>query len=228
MIRLEGPDAAFLYAETPEWHFYVTGLLLLEESDGWSYDRVRGLLADRVHRIPQLRWRLHTDPTGTSRPTMADDPDFDIDSHINRVTLPSPGDDRTLGGFAGEIVARKIDRSAPLWELWVIDGLAEGGVAVLTKIHHSIIDGVSGTELFAHLFDLEADPGPDPRPPPYRPERLAPRSSRAADGVGQVLGLPLRAARFGWQLVGQGGALVSRRCSRVRSPPSPSRRLARR
>ena len=91
MMRLEGPYAAFIYGETDDWHFHVSSVLLLDPAggDGWSPQRYEDTLARRIHLVPQLRWRLHPDPTGLSRPVMADDPDFDIANHVERIALPS-------------------------------------------------------------------------------------------------------------------------------------------
>ncbi len=210
MIRLEGPDAAFIVAETPEWHFHVTALIVLDPGTGedYSFERLRHNLEMRVHRTPQFRWKLHEDPTGMSRPTMADDPEFDIDNHINRIAVASPGDDRELTDLLGTLIAQKLDRSRPLWETWVIDGLEGGRVGMLTKVHHAIIDGTSGADLATILMDLEVNPDPDPEPPPYEPETLPSRWTRAAEGVGQVMSYPGKFARLGWQAVGMGRALV--------------------
>lgn len=222
MIRLEGPDAAFIYGETPEWHFHVSAVLILDptEGEGWSPERLHDGLAGRVHHIPQLRWRLHTDPTGFTRPLMVDDPDFDIDNHFERVALPPPGDDRELTELIGKILARKIDRSRPLWEATLIEGLERGRVAFVWKIHHSIMDGASGAELFPTLMDLEPNPGPDPDPPPYEPERFPSVLTRSITGAAQVLTYPVHAARLAWQVVGQTRALVDGMIHHV-APPQP-------
>lgn len=103
--------------------------------------------------------------------TLVDDPDFDVDRHVHRVAVPSPGDRVALGEVVGDLVARRLDRHRPLWETWYIEGLAGGRVGLLTKIHHSLVDGVGGLEVATILFDVERQPGTDPEPPPYEPER---------------------------------------------------------
>ena len=222
MIRLEGPDAAFIYGETPEWHFHVSAVVVLDPTAGedWSAERLHDTFAARIHHIPQLRWKLHTDPTGLSRPVMADDPDFDLENHIERIALPPPGDDRELTALVGRIIGRKIDRGRPLWETTVIEGLERGRVAIVWKIHHSIIDGASGADLLPKLMDTEPSPGAEPEPPPYVPEQLPSRWTRAADGIGQVLALPMHAARLSWQVVGQGRSLIEGMIRDV-APPQP-------
>jgi diacylglycerol O-acyltransferase len=222
MIRLEGPDAAFIYGETPEWHFHVSGVMLLDPSagEGWSPERLRETLASRIHQIPQFRWKLHTDPTAMSRPIMADDPDFDIAHHVEVMTLPSPADERTLTAAIGKIIEAKIDRDRPLWTATVIEGLEDGRVAVVMKIHHAIIDGASGVDLLPKLMDLEPRPEPDPKPPPYEPRPLPSHWARAYDGIGQVLAYPRRFGRLAWQLVGQGRVLVGSMMADV-APPNP-------
>ena len=143
MMRLEGPDAAFIAGETPEWHFHVTALMVLDPAggEGWSFERLRDNFDARIHQSPQFRWKLHEDPTGFSRPWMADDPEFDIDNHINRIAVAPPGTDADLTDLVGTLIAEKLDRSRPLWEAWVIEGLEGGRVGMLTKVHHAIIDG---------------------------------------------------------------------------------------
>jgi len=229
MIRLEGPDAAFIYGETDDWHFHVSSVMILDPAagDGWSAERYVRTLEARIHLVPQLRWRLHTDPTGLSRPVMADDPRFEVANHIERIALPADADETDLTALIGRIIERKIDRSRPLWQATVIEGLEGGRIAVVLKIHHSIIDGASGADLLAKLLDTEPNPEPGPEPPPYAPEPLPSNWIRAADGFGQVFSYPVHAARLAWQIVGQGRALIGGLLNHVApaqpftAPPTP-------
>jgi diacylglycerol O-acyltransferase len=151
-------DATFLYCETPATHLHVCGLLLLDTStmpDGYNFEAIRAMLVDRMPRIPAGRQRLAGVPLGISRPFWTDDPDLDIDRHLHRVGLPSPGDDRALATLAGEIASWPLRRDRPLWEIWVVEGLSSGEVALIVKMHHSTIDGVSGANFLGQIFDLE-------------------------------------------------------------------------
>ena len=164
--QLGGLDAAFLYCETPTMHMHVCGLLILDVStmpSGYSYDHIRSVLMDRLPTIPSVRQKPAAAPLGLGRPFWIDDPDLDIDRHLHRLVLDSPGDERSLADVVGDIASRQLSRDRALWEIWVIEGLARGHVAVLVKMHHSIIDGVSGASIMGHLLDLE--PAPPARPP---------------------------------------------------------------
>ena len=173
MRQVPGPDGAFLSAERPEWHFHVSALAILEsaESARFSFGAIRDSLARRLHLVPQFRWKLRPAPlTAIARPYWIDDEQFDLDWHLNHVALPTPGDDRALSRLVARLLSSQLDRTRPLWEMWVIESLEGGRTAVLAKIHHAIIDGQSGAELATLLFDLEPDPGPGPEPPPWNPE----------------------------------------------------------
>ena len=136
MRRVAGPDATFLSAELPQWHFHISALLILEsgESDRFSLDSVRESLANRLHKVPQFRWKLEPDPfAGLGRPIWVDDPQFDIDRHLHQVGLPGDGDLEELGTLVGTLVSTKLNRARPLWEMWLIDGLEGGRSALLAN-----------------------------------------------------------------------------------------------
>ncbi len=209
MIRqVPGPDAAFLYAERPEWHFHVSALMILDPttSTRFSFDAVVDQIARRIHEVPQMRWKLLEGPAHLrfERPMWIDDPDFDLNRHVHRIAVPSPGDRHTLGEMVGRLVSFKLDRTRPLWELWMIEGLENDRAALLIKIHHSIIDGESGTELATLLYDLEPDPEPGPEPPAYEPEPQPAMVDRLLRGATNAALWPVRAGRLTRQLVRQG------------------------
>ncbi len=144
-------------------------------------------------------------PFGLDRPGWIEDPDFDIDAHLRRIGVPPPGGPEQLGNLIGELVAIKLDRRKPLWEFWVIDGLEGDRIAILAKVHHSIIDGVSGSELASVLFDLEPSP-PEP-PPPEEPrllEQLPDSAGLFFQGLGDVIRTPWRITRLAGQSIRQG------------------------
>ena len=164
MQRLSGLDAMFLYMETPTNHMHVTGVFLLDPSaapEGFSFDQVRDMVGRRLHRAPPFRRRLVEVPFRLAHPLWIEDPDFDLDYHVRRACLPSPGGQAELEAFVGQMIGLPLDRKRPLWEMYLVEGLEGGRQAIVMKMHHAAIDGVSGAELTAAWLDLEADPPPD-------------------------------------------------------------------
>ena len=120
-------------------------------------DQIKTLLRERLALLPPFRWRLAEVPFGLDYPYWVDDPEFDLDFHVREIALAKPGDDRQLAEQVSRIMSRPLDRARPLWELYVIDGLQSGRTAVLSKIHHAVIDGMSGAEIMGLLLDLSPD-----------------------------------------------------------------------
>src|SRR5258706_724367 len=167
MERLSGLDATFLYFETPQQHMHVSIVAVLDPKDmsgGYSFDKVHDLIASRLHLLPPFHRRLVQVPFNLHHPMWVEDPHFDIIHHVHRVSCPAPGGPRELAGICGRINSTPLDRSRPLWEVWVIEGLADGRFACLTKVHHSAVDGASGAELMVHLFTMDRSPIPPPPP----------------------------------------------------------------
>ena len=166
--RLTGLDASFLYMETPTLHMHVAITAVFDPSTvpgGYSFRRVRQLINDRIPLVPVFQRRLVEVPMRLGHPVWVDDPEFDIDNHLRRAALPSPGGMRELGDFAADVISRQLHRDRPLWEMWIVEGVEDGKIALVVKMHHSTIDGVSGAELLGVLFDLESDPPPDSKQP---------------------------------------------------------------
>jgi WS/DGAT/MGAT family acyltransferase len=193
-VSLSGLDAAFLSLETPCTPMNVVGTLLLDAASDYSYERVLRLVEARLSSMAPFRQRLAAVPWGLDHPVWIDDPDFRFRSHVHRVRAPAPGSERILAERVARIAAQPLDRSRPLWELWVVEGLAEGRVALVFKLHHAVADGSSGALLLLRLLDSSPD-APDagalherlqPRPAPTGRMLLAHALSR----------LPERSARF--------------------------------
>lgn len=174
MRRLSGMDTAFLYLETPTTHMHVQAVMLLDPSTvpgGYSYESIRAHLAARLPALPEFRRRLGSVPFDLHRPVWFDDPDFDLDYHLHHIAVPAPGSPGQLAGIVGDIASRPLDRSRPLWDFWVIEGVERGAVvAVVARMHHATIDGVSGSSLVTSILDLEPTPPEQPAPDEWEPE----------------------------------------------------------
>ncbi len=200
--RLKAIDAAFLELEEPSVHMHVGAIALFESEalrDGegrLDIERIRSFVHASLHDMPRFRQRLVTIPV-FDHPVWTDDPRFNLAYHVRHSALPAPGDVRQLKRLAGRIMSQKLDRGKPLWEMWVVEGLADGRIALVTKVHHCMVDGISGIELFATLLRLEPDASvPEdrrwiPRPAPS-PERLLrdELSHRASAPFSVLRGLP--------------------------------------
>lgn len=170
MERLSGMDAAFLYFETRTMHLHVAMTAIFDPSTmpgGYEFTKVRDLIASRLHLVPPFRRRVVQIPFRLHHPIWVEDPDFDLDYHVRRVGAPSPGGYEELAELASQIASVPLDRSRPLWELYVVEGLADGNIGLIAKVHHCAVDGVSGAELMVSLFDLEPE-GRDLEPPEER------------------------------------------------------------
>lgn len=172
MERLSGLDASFLYIESPTQPLHVCSILELDTSsvpDGYTFDRLRDDLATRIAAIPEFRTKLADSQLNLDYPVWIDDDGFDLDRHLLRIELPAPGGRRELAEICGHIASSPLDRNRPLWEMWVIGGVAEtdpragGLLAVMTKVHHAAVDGVSGANLLSQLCSAAPDmPPPEP------------------------------------------------------------------
>lgn len=186
MQRLSGLDASFLYLETQDQPMHVCSILELDTSTmpgGYTFERLRDALSLRIKAMPEFREKLADSPLNLDHPVWVDDDTFDINRHLHRIGLPPPGGRAELSEICGHIASLPLDRRRPLWEMWVIEGVAgtdchrDGRLAVLTKVHHAGVDGVTGANLMSQLCSTEADaPPPDP-----------------VDGVGEASGWQIAA-----------------------------------
>src|SRR6266849_6103571 len=174
MQQLTGLDASFLAFETANSTGHVGGLCVLDPAGApkpLTLARLTEVLGERIPLVPVLRRKLLNVPLGLDQPYWIDDADFDIEYHLREIALPRPGSDAQLTEQVRRLHARPLDRSRPLWEIYLITGLARRRAAVYTKIHHSAIDGASGAELLTILLDLAPDGREVPPRRPFAPAR---------------------------------------------------------
>jgi diacylglycerol O-acyltransferase len=193
--RLSATDASFLTQENEASHMHIGGVCIFEGPPPGYVDFLEHVDA-RLHLVPRYRQKLASPPFGTGKPVWVDDPRLNLEYHIRHSSLPAPGDDDQLALLIGRIFSQRLDRSKPLWEMWLVQGLEGNRFALISKTHHALVDGVSGVDLATVLFD--ANPVPmglaqsvrpwDPRPEPSEAQLLA-------KGVGNVAKFPLRVGR---------------------------------
>ncbi len=206
MKQLTGLDASFLYMETGRTHGHVSGLGVYEppSDDFRPYDAVRAQIESRLHLLEPFRRRLVEVPLGLDHPWWISDPDFDLDFHVRHLAIPAPGDDEQLCTQVARIIGRHMDRSRPLWECYVFEGLESGNFAVLIKTHHATIDGAAGVKMLSILLD--ADPSGDPLPPDdgaWKPEPVPSDAELMSRTAVSLVRRPGRAARVQLGLVQQ-------------------------
>jgi len=235
--RLSGLDASFLYNETPALHMHTLKYAVLDVAGvegGFSVERLREELAARLHLLPPFRRRLVEVPLGLHHPVWIEDPDFDLAAHVRRISVPSPGGRRQMDEVIGQLASWQLDRRRPLWECWVLEGLADDlddpgahppsgrHVGFLTKLHHAVADGVAAAALLANV--METAPDAVAAPPPTDAWRPEPRPSARRLLVDALADLLVAARRLPSLLVRTFRgvrAVVRRRRSAAVSPPVP-------
>jgi len=204
MQQLSGLDASFLALETANTTGHVGGLSILDPSDApapLNLARLTEVMAERLPLVPVLRRKLLEVPFGLDQPYWVDDPDFDIEYHVREIALPGQGSDAQLNEQVSRLHARPLDRSKPLWELYLITGLAKKRAAVYTKIHHAAIDGASGVELLTVLFDLSPAGRELPPAEPFRAASPPPLPVLAAMAAARLAWRPVQTAQITNELV---------------------------
>ncbi len=170
--RLSGLDASFLHMERAGAHMHVASTMIFE-GPAPTHREFRHHIASRLHLVPRFRQKLRSVPLDQGRPVWVDDPHLNLEYHVRQTALPAPGSDEQLRNLAARIFSQQLDRSKPLWELWLVEGLGDGRFAIVGKSHHALVDGVSGVDITTVLFDLDREPSGTPAtPPPWlaRPE----------------------------------------------------------
>ncbi|CAB4880910.1 MAG: wax ester/triacylglycerol synthase family O-acyltransferase [Actinobacteria bacterium] len=198
--RLTAVDASFLAQEGSNSHMHI-GAVILVEGQAPPFEEFIEHIQGRLHLVPRYRQKLAFPPGDSGRPLWVDDPTFNIAYHVRHTALPHPGSEEQLLQLASRIASQQLDRSKPLWEMWIIEGLEDNRFALINKTHHALVDGVSGVDLATVLFDLEKNPPKPgtavepwtPHPEPSAAELVAAGLRDAARGV---FGLASRALRY--------------------------------
>jgi WS/DGAT/MGAT family acyltransferase len=157
--RLSGLDTSFLHLERDVTHMHVAACAVFEGPPP-GYGDLLETVVSRLHLVPRYRQRLAFVPFGQGRPVWVDDPYFNPRFHVRHTALPQPGGEEELKRLAGRVFSQSLDRARPLWELWLVEGLAGGRFALLSKTHHALVDGISGVDIATVLFDTSPDPAP--------------------------------------------------------------------
>jgi diacylglycerol O-acyltransferase len=213
MKRLSGLDAAFLSAETKNWPSHVACITIFDPAKAgreFDLDVLKRSLASRLDRLPPLRWRVIEAPLGLGHPHWIDDPEFDLDWHIRRMGIAAPGGKRELAAAAQDIYRHRLDRRRPLWELWVLDQLADGKVGLFWKIHHACIDGMAGAGMQEVMFDATADYQPPDviTSDGWEPEEIPDPTRLLISSLPAAVGAQIRAGREILRMAGRIGELA--------------------
>ena len=171
--RLSPLDVSFLYFEEPTTPMHVGSVAVFQEPDaGFDHDRLVRLISNRIAFVPRYRQRIRWVPGRLANPVWVDDEDFDISYHVRRSALPRPGSDAQLAELVARVQSRSLDRSRPLWEMYLVEGLSDNRFAIITKTHHAMVDGMGAVDIGQVILDTS----PDPRERPQDTWRPAPRA----------------------------------------------------
>jgi WS/DGAT/MGAT family acyltransferase len=222
MQRMTGIDSMFIYSDTPETPMEIAYACVFDPAsapDGYSFERVRALLDERIPTLPSFRRRLVPVPLGLDHPRWVDDPEFDLSNHLHRAALPAPGGPVEFAAMAASVMGRPLMPAQPPWEMHVLEGLAGGRIGLIAKVHHAVIDGVAGAQLLAQLLDLT----PEGRAvtetcPPWLPPGLPSHTRLVTDALPSVVQSPLRVLRAARE-VGRTAVRLARRALDEASGP---------
>jgi WS/DGAT/MGAT family acyltransferase len=230
--RLTGLDASFLALEKHGAYMHV-GSVLVFEGEAPSYEDLLAMIDGRLHQVPRYRQKLAFPPLAQARPVWVDDPHFNVGYHVRHTALPEPASAEQLRNLAGRVFSQQLDRSKPLWEIWLVQRVGEGQFGLICKTHHALVDGISGVDIMAVLFDLEPDPPAREPGPAWYPRPEPSGSTLAAEALLERAMTPVDLARSAVGALGgprEAGAGVARTLSGLASmaaagiggaPPSP-------
>ncbi len=191
--RLTAVDASFLTNESSSSHMHVGAILIFEGPPPRYVDLVEHVRS-RLKHVPRFRQKLVVPPLEAGRPLWADDVNFNLTYHIRHTALPAPGGEEQLKGLAGRIFSQQLDRSKPLWEMWLAQGLERDRFAILTKTHHAMVDGISGVDIGTVLFDFEPVPEPAPVEDDWVPQAEPSTTELVARGIADAAAAPVQLA----------------------------------
>jgi diacylglycerol O-acyltransferase / wax synthase len=230
MDRMSPQDASFLHIEDANNHMHV-GSVAIFEGPAPDYEQILASVRNKLPFVPRYRQKVRFLPLDVARPVWVSDPNFNLEYHVRHTALPAPGGEAELRRLVGRLMSQQLDRSKPLWEMWIAEGLEEGRWAMVSKIHHCMVDGVSGSDLMTVLLDVERNPEREQMEDNWQPEPEPSMPSLVAQSLAERIASPyegLRTARSATraprQLV-QGAAeagrgLVALRGLLRRTPPS--------
>jgi WS/DGAT/MGAT family acyltransferase len=194
MERLGPQDASFIYLETPSVHQHVGGVAILDPStrpDGkLTYDELLRVMGSRIHLAPRFRQKVVSPPLAVARPVWVDDPNFDLTFHVRRAALPTPQGRKELIDYVQRVFSRPLDRTKPLWEAYIIEEMENDLSAVITKVHHAMVDGLAAIDIASTMFDFS----PEVQiltPPPWEPEPEPTRADLLRDAVREQVTNPV-------------------------------------
>jgi diacylglycerol O-acyltransferase len=193
MKTLSPQDASFLHLETGDTQMHI-GSTLIAEGPAPEHRLVLDGFRAKLQFIPRYRHKVRFVPLDLGRPVWVDDPHFNLGYHVRRTALPEPGSAEQLRNLIGRLMSQPLDRSKPLWEFWVVEGLADGRWAVVTKVHHCMVDGVSGAELLAVVLDVEPEPEL-PVPDDWVPELEPSDAELVSRAIREQVGVPAEGLR---------------------------------
>jgi WS/DGAT/MGAT family acyltransferase len=193
--RLTGLDASFLALEEKDGAHMHVGSVLLFDGEAPSYEEFLGHIERRLALVPRYRQKLAFPPLVQSRPVWIDDPHFNAGYHVRHTALPEPAGERELRRLAGRVFAQRLDRSKPLWEIWLVDRVGGDRFALISKTHHCLVDGISGVDISTVLFDLDANPPEQANPEPWVPRPEPTQTALLADALVERASTPLDFAR---------------------------------
>jgi WS/DGAT/MGAT family acyltransferase len=208
--RLTAVDASFLTNESSASHMHIGAILVFEGPPPKYVDLVEHVRG-RLDLVPRFRQRLVVPPLEAGRPLWADDVNFNLSYHIRHTALPEPGGEEQLRRLTGRVFSQQLDRSKPLWEMWLVQGLERDRFAILTKTHHAMVDGISGIDIGTVLFDLEPIPGPAPSVDGWVPQREPTTAELVARGAVDAAAAPVK--------------LIERAIAAARHPETAARRV---